>query len=67
MEIPVESSAFCDFIWSDPIDNDRGVLPSKTIYNESRDCSVVFGAQLVAEFLAINELSTIIRGHEVFL
>ncbi len=63
----MESSAFCDFIWSDPVDDDRGVLSSKTIYNHSRDCSVVFGAELVSEFLALNDLSTIIRGHEVFL
>jgi hypothetical protein len=33
VEIPVENSAYCDFIWSDPVDNARGVLPRRTIYN----------------------------------
>lgn len=42
-------------------------MANKTLYNDSRDCSIVFGAELVKEFLVFNELSTIIRGHEVFL
>lgn len=62
-EIPTVDSAFCDFIWSDPVENDTGELPSRTVFNESRDCSIVFGSDLVKEFLAFNELSTIIRGH----
>lgn len=63
----MDGSAYCDLIWSDPICNDKGEMVGKTVYNESRDCSIVFGAELVKEFLAFNQLSTIIRGHEVFL
>ena len=44
MEIPVVPSAFCDFIWSDPIDNPSGTLSGRSAYNSSRDCSIFFGA-----------------------
>lgn len=58
---------FCDFIWSDPTDRENGKMKSKVRFNDSRDCSIIYGADLVNEFLKINSLTTVIRGHEVFI
>lgn len=48
-EIPVENSAFCDLMWSDPTDHDHGRLArgKTTTFNYSRDCSIVFGRRLL--------------------
>jgi diadenosine tetraphosphatase ApaH/serine/threonine PP2A family protein phosphatase len=64
----MESDALCDFIWADPVDDDFGFLSgAKVKYNTARDCSIVFGSELVSQFLTMNNLQMIIRGHEVFL
>ncbi len=60
------SGPYCDFIWSDPAPSPTGKMKSKATFNESRDCSIYFGAELADEFLRENKLQTIIRGHEVF-
>lgn len=45
-EIPIGNVLYCDLIWSDPIDNRTGYLRNRSLYNFSRDCSIVFGAAL---------------------
>jgi len=42
-------------------------MKNKSKPNESRDCSILYGVELANEFLIANDLTTIIRGHEVFL
>jgi serine/threonine-protein phosphatase 2B catalytic subunit len=42
-------------------------MKSKIRYNHIRDCSIIYGAELVNGFLKKNNLLSIIRGHEVFL
>lgn len=66
-EIPLSNSLYCDLVWSDPVIDDFGRLKGKVVYNNSRDCSIFFGATLVEQFLRENNLKTIIRAHEVFL
>jgi serine/threonine-protein phosphatase 2B catalytic subunit len=65
-EVPIANVLYCDLIWSDPVENDTGYLRNRSIYNFSRDCSIVFGATLAYDFLRENKLSTIIRAHEVY-
>jgi hypothetical protein len=62
-EIPIGNVLYCDLIWSDPIDNKTGYLRNRSLYNFSRDCSIVFGAALANEFLRENKLQCIIRAH----
>lgn len=64
-EIPLEGP-FCDFIWSDPITVSNGEMSQETKFNESRLCSIYFGKTLSKRFLETNQLTSIIRAHEVF-
>ncbi|ETO04964.1 serine/threonine protein phosphatase [Reticulomyxa filosa] len=74
-EVPREG-AFCDLLWSDPVDedknkdeedynNDESTEPTTWFaYNETRQCSYVFGVDAVVTFLKKNNLTAIIRAHE---
>jgi serine/threonine-protein phosphatase 2B catalytic subunit len=42
---------FCDIMWSDPIDEKAGLLPSKYQFNANRGCSYFFGKEATSEFL----------------
>jgi len=70
-EVPREG-AFCDLLWSDPVDEakeDLEVDDEDTLnwfsHNETRQCSFVFGVEAVQTFLKKNHLTAIIRAHEV--
>jgi len=72
---------FCDLLWADPYDNNpkkaganadnphagkRNQTPTTWFsYNETRQCSYVFGLEATKQFLARNKLQAIIRAHEV--
>jgi len=70
---------FCDLLWADPYDDqpkslnpdaedysDRPIQSPTTwfSYNETRQCSYVFGIDATKEFLKRNKLTAIIRAHE---
>ncbi len=70
-EIPREG-AMCDLLWSDPFeeegatDNDASddAETSWFQYNETRQCSYLYGVEAVKQFLAENNVTSIIRAHE---
>jgi len=65
IEVPREGP-MCDLLWSDPYEDD---LPSSDSsnwfqYNDTRQCSWVFGIEAVKTFLDENRITSIIRAHE---
>jgi len=76
-EVPREGP-FCDLLWADPVDDEKEVdeddyddpdsmdaEPTTWFaYNETRQCSYVFGIDAVTTFLKKNNLTAIIRAHE---
>lgn len=48
----------CDMLWSDPCADIQGYVPSP------RDCSYLFGADIVEEFMKRFDFDLIVRGHE---
>jgi len=72
-EVPREGP-MCDLLWSDPYEdeadeereseNDEVAQSAFFGYNETRQCSYVFGVEAVKQFLADNKLTSIIRAHE---
>jgi len=70
---------FCDLLWADPYDENtkaeaedqpntgkRYQSPTKWFsYNETRQCSYVYGTEATKQFLETNRLQAILRGHEV--
>jgi len=72
---------FCDLLWADPYDENKpkkGANPNDPhsrkrnqpvttwfSYNETRQCSYVFGLEATKQFLSRNKLQAIIRAHEV--
>merc|ERR1712228_247127 len=76
-EVPREGP-FCDLLWADPVDDDKEVDPDEYddpdsmdaepttwfAYNETRQCSYVFGIDAVTTFLKKNNLTAVIRAHE---
>lgn len=62
---PPKDGLFCDILWSDPVDNDKGHCPGTFQENETRGCSYYFGKEAAGAFLKKNNLYTIIRAHEV--
>jgi len=69
-EVPREGP-FCDLLWADPADNDDNAFDKNDAYkgwffsNEARHCSYKFGAKACQFFLQKNNLTAVIRGHEV--
>jgi serine/threonine-protein phosphatase 2B catalytic subunit len=71
---------FCDLLWADPVDDEKEADGSEQYdddpdsmdaepttwfaYNETRQCSYVFGIDAVTTFLKKNNLTAIIRAHE---
>lgn len=64
MEVP-ETGALCDFLWSDPTENQSGYQTSLYEFNDSRGCAFYFGLEATRNFLEVNNLLTVIRAHEV--
>ncbi|MES1909939.1 MAG: hypothetical protein MHM6MM_002617 [Cercozoa sp. M6MM] len=77
-EVP-KSGAFCDLLWADPVhepdptnpmddDDDYNINADQASpwfsYNETRQCSYVFGADATSAFLRRNRLTCVIRAHE---
>ncbi|CAG9321263.1 unnamed protein product [Blepharisma stoltei] len=59
--------AFCDLLWSDPIDHPEGRLIEGFRNNDVRGCSYFFGQEVTNKFLKDNEMISLIRAHEVQL
>ncbi len=76
-EVPREGP-FCDLLWADPVDDEKQGSDEydedgddedmeRTTwfsYNETRQCSYIFGIDAVTTFLKKNNLTAIIRAHE---
>ncbi|KAA8491789.1 Calcineurin subunit A [Porphyridium purpureum] len=72
---PPLTGAFCDVLWSDPIDDTEAktykdaqweeFLEIDFLPNPVRGCSYFYGYDLVKRFLEKHELVGIIRGHQV--
>ena len=61
---PPRSGIFCDLLWSDPIDNDLGILPEGFKSNDVRGCSYFYGSAAVNGFLKKVKLLSVLRAHE---
>lgn len=70
LEVPREGP-FCDLLWADPADEEQDAYTGNETYkgwffsNEARHCSYKYGAKACHFFLQKNNLTAIIRGHEV--
>eukprot|EP01084_Bolivina_argentea_P008602 16098_1 len=73
-EVPREGP-FCDLLWADPVDDEKAAndeyqddedMEATTwfSYNDTRQCSYIFGIDAVRTFLKKNNLTAIIRAHE---
>lgn len=72
---PGKSGALCDLLWSDPLEEDTadGLSESdlkewyevKYVENATRGCGYIFGYAATREFIDANNLTAIIRAHEV--
>jgi len=65
VEVPL-SGAFCDLLWSDPMDDAQAVKGQFT-KNDARDCSHYFGKKPVQKLLKHSKLLSVFRGHQVQL
>ncbi|EDR24451.1 serine/threonine protein phosphatase ppe1, putative [Entamoeba dispar SAW760] len=59
-EVPHEGS-FCDLMWSDPEENEKGMRVS------SRGAGYLFGKKPVDEFCQINNIQLIARAHQLVM
>lgn len=73
-EIPREG-AMCDLLWADPFEEDQEDDSDESDsggeeatswfgYNDTRQCSYVYGIEAVKNFLQENNLTSVIRAHE---
>merc|ERR1719249_270749 len=71
-EVPREGP-FCDLLWADPVDEEKAdeydddeemEMTTWFSYNETRQCSYIFGIDAVRTFLRKNNLTAVIRAHE---
>lgn len=61
---PPRVGLFCDILWSDPVEDEKGASSQKFAQNEVRGCSYFFGQSATNAFLQRNKLLSIIRAHE---
>lgn len=61
---PEDDGAICDLIWADPVVDDK-FFNQNFSRNKERGCSVVFGYNPIYDFLEFNNLSFIVRAHQV--
>ena len=61
---PPRSGIFCDILWSDPVEHDKGKQEKLYKQNEVRGCSYFFGVDAANKFLKRNNLLSVIRAHE---
>jgi serine/threonine-protein phosphatase 2B catalytic subunit len=61
---PADDGAICDLIWADPVEDDK-FFNQNFSRNKERGCSVVFGYNPIYDFLDMNNLSFIVRAHQV--
>jgi len=65
----------CDLLWSDPCDDDKKPAADDSdseealetdwfSYNQTRQCSYLYGVEAVKQFLEENNVTSIIRAHE---
>uniref|UniRef100_A0A7S0D6J5 Serine/threonine-protein phosphatase n=1 Tax=Amorphochlora amoebiformis TaxID=1561963 RepID=A0A7S0D6J5_9EUKA len=65
----------CDLLWSDPCDDDKKAAQEDSdseeatetdwfSYNQTRQCSYLYGVEAVKQFLEENNVTSIIRAHE---
>lgn len=64
-EEPPKEGLFCDILWSDPVEDDKGACKDIFEYNDTRGCSYFFGKEAVNGFLKKNSLYSVIRAYEV--
>ena len=64
---PPKQGIFCDLLWADPVDNERGVCENLYRSNDVRGCSYFYGNEAVTKFLDQNNLLSVIRAHEAQL
>lgn len=72
---PGKTGALCDLLWSDPLEEDTSFglkeeemkewYDVRFVENPTRGCGFVFGFASTIEFLEHNQLTAIIRAHEV--
>jgi serine/threonine-protein phosphatase 2B catalytic subunit len=62
-EIPYEG-LICDLVWADPID-DKKADQYDFLENPERQCSYKFGLNPTRKILNENDLTLIVRGHQV--
>jgi len=61
---PPKQGLFCDLLWADPVDNEHGNCEDTFKNNDVRGCSYFYGGEAVHNFLANNNLLSLIRAHE---
>eukprot|EP00347_Sterkiella_histriomuscorum_P024029 403332551 len=61
---PPRVGLFCDILWSDPVEDEKGQCPQRFQQNDVRGCSYFFGQQATNQFLHKNKLLSILRAHE---
>ena len=62
---PPEKGLLCDLLWSDPVDHARGRQVQRFKFNQTRGYSYFFGFDAVSQFLIFNQLTCVVRSHEV--
>lgn len=55
------TGAFCNLLWSDPIDEIKAWSPNP------RGCGLLFGKQEFLDFLTLNKLEKMYRGHQLMM
>jgi len=62
-EVPTEGP-MCDLVWSDPASEESEKNDRNFSFNETRQCSYIYGIDAITNFLVRNDLDAIIRAHE---
>lgn len=64
---PPRTGLYCDILWSDPVEDEKGKCDQRFKYNDVRGCSFYFGQESINPFLRRNNLLSVIRAHEAQL